>query len=127
MLAMLEVGQLWYRRGTETTFVSVAFGIAEILPDRVTVLCENAERADEIDVARAEAARSRLASSHACSRSRRERATASPPRKRRAARTIVAASRSAASADTPTAIQTVISQVGKAPLPHRPQQRGSLL
>jgi F-type H+-transporting ATPase subunit epsilon len=56
LLALLDVGQLWYRRGQEKTYVSVAFGIAEVLPDRVIVICRNAERSDEIDVARAETA-----------------------------------------------------------------------
>jgi F-type H+-transporting ATPase subunit epsilon len=37
----------------------VAFGFAEVLPDRVTVLAQIAERAQDIDVARAEAARKR--------------------------------------------------------------------
>ena len=59
LLAQLQVGQLWYRRGDEKTFVSVHFGVAEVLPDRVIVLCRDAERADEIDVARAEAAKLR--------------------------------------------------------------------
>jgi F-type H+-transporting ATPase subunit epsilon len=62
MLALLAVGQLWYRRGTEKTYVSVAFGVAEVLQDRVIVICRNAERADEIDVARAEAAMQRAQS-----------------------------------------------------------------
>jgi F-type H+-transporting ATPase subunit epsilon len=59
MLAMLDVGQMWYRRGSHKTYVSVAFGVAEILPDRVILLCRDAERGDEIDVARAEAAAQR--------------------------------------------------------------------
>ena len=37
----------------------MAFGFAEVLPDRVTILAQIAERADEIDVARAEAAKKR--------------------------------------------------------------------
>ena len=37
----------------------MAFGFAEVQPDRVTILAEIAERADEIDLARAEAARKR--------------------------------------------------------------------
>jgi F-type H+-transporting ATPase subunit epsilon len=37
----------------------MAFGFAEVQPDQVTVLAEIAERADEIDLARAEAARKR--------------------------------------------------------------------
>ena len=59
MLAMLKVGELWYRKGSEKYYLSIAFGFAEVLPDRVTILAELAERPEEIDVARAEAARRR--------------------------------------------------------------------
>lgn len=59
LLAMLQVGELWYRRGAEKHYLSIAFGFAEVLPDRVTILAELAERADEIDLSRAEAARRR--------------------------------------------------------------------
>jgi F-type H+-transporting ATPase subunit epsilon len=59
MLAMLQVGEMWYRRGQEKTYLSIAFGFAEVLPDRVTILAQMAERADEIDIARAEAAQRR--------------------------------------------------------------------
>src|SRR3989337_4023780 len=59
LLATLKVGELWYRKGAEKVYVSIAFGFAEVLPDRVTILAEVAERADEIDVARAEAAKKR--------------------------------------------------------------------
>jgi F-type H+-transporting ATPase subunit epsilon len=59
LLAVLGVGQLWYRRGQDKTFVAIHTGVAEVLSDRVTVLCRSAERADEIDVARAEAAKQR--------------------------------------------------------------------
>ena len=54
LLASLQVGQLWYRKGTEITYLSVAFGFAEVLPDRVRLLARIAERAEEIDVTRAE-------------------------------------------------------------------------
>ncbi len=54
LLAALHVGELWYRKGTEKTYLSIAFGFAEVLPDRVTILAQMAERADEIDVQRAE-------------------------------------------------------------------------
>jgi len=60
MLAMLQIGELWYRQGSEKHYVSIAFGFAEVLPDRVTILAELAERPDEIDVARAEAAKRRV-------------------------------------------------------------------
>jgi F-type H+-transporting ATPase subunit epsilon len=56
LLASLAVGEMWYRKGTEKTYLSLAFGFAEVLPDRVTILAQLAERADEIDVERAEAA-----------------------------------------------------------------------
>ena len=59
LLASLAVGELWYRKGQEKTYLSIAFGFAEVLPDRVTILAQLAERAEEIDVDRAEAARKR--------------------------------------------------------------------
>ncbi len=59
LLASLHVGELWYRIGADTHYLSVAFGFAEVQPDRVTVLAQLAERAQDIDVARAEAARKR--------------------------------------------------------------------
>ena len=59
MLAVLQVGELWYRQGQEKHYVALAFGFAEVLPDRVTILAQIAETADEIDLARAEAAKKR--------------------------------------------------------------------
>jgi F-type H+-transporting ATPase subunit epsilon len=59
LLATLQVGELWYRRGPEKHYLAVAFGFAEVLPDRVTVLAQLAERPEDIDVPRAEAARKR--------------------------------------------------------------------
>jgi F-type H+-transporting ATPase subunit epsilon len=59
MLASLAVGEMWYRKGQEKTFLSIAGGFAEVLPDRVTLLATLAERAEDIDVARAESARQR--------------------------------------------------------------------
>jgi F-type H+-transporting ATPase subunit epsilon len=59
LLASLAVGELWYRRGPEKFYLSIAFGFAEVLPDRVTILARLAERAEDIDVARAEAAKKR--------------------------------------------------------------------
>jgi len=56
MLAALAVGELWYRKGAEKTYVAIAFGFAEVLPDGVTILAQLAERADEIDAERAQAA-----------------------------------------------------------------------
>ncbi len=59
LLAALAVGEMWYRKGSDKTYVSLANGFAEVLPDAVTILARIAERADEIDVARAQAARTR--------------------------------------------------------------------
>jgi F-type H+-transporting ATPase subunit epsilon len=59
LLAALTAGELWFRKGQEKTYLSIAFGFAEVLPERVTVLAKLAERAENIDVARAEAARKR--------------------------------------------------------------------
>lgn len=59
LLAALQVGELWFRQGSERFFLAVAFGFAEVLPDRVTVLAQIAERAEEIDVERADAAQQR--------------------------------------------------------------------
>jgi len=56
LLASLAVGELWYRKGAEKTYVAIAYGFAEVLPDGVTILAQLAERADEIDVERADAA-----------------------------------------------------------------------
>jgi F-type H+-transporting ATPase subunit epsilon len=59
LLATLDIGQLSYRKGQETFYLLVAFGFAEVLPDRVTVLAQTAEKAEEIDLKRAETARDR--------------------------------------------------------------------
>ena len=59
LLATLQVGEVTYRKGTEVTRLAVAFGFVEVLPDRVTILAQIAERAEDIDVARAEAAKRR--------------------------------------------------------------------
>lgn len=56
MLASLAIGEMWYRKGQEKTYLALAFGFAEVLPDRVTILARIAERGTDIDVARAEEA-----------------------------------------------------------------------
>ena len=45
LLAVLQVGELWYRQGQEKHYLSIAFGFAEVLPDRVTILAQIAEKA----------------------------------------------------------------------------------
>ena len=59
LLATLQVGELWYRIGQEKHYLAVAFGFAEVLPERVTVLAQIAERPEDIDVPRAESAKKR--------------------------------------------------------------------
>ena len=59
LITELAVGEISYRKGAETHYLAVAWGFAEVLPDRVTILAETAERAEEIDVKRAEEAKQR--------------------------------------------------------------------
>jgi F-type H+-transporting ATPase subunit epsilon len=59
LLSMLMVGELWYRSGQDKRYLAVTGGFVEVLPDRVTVLADIGERAEDIDVARAEAAKRR--------------------------------------------------------------------
>ena len=59
LLALLGAGELWYRQGLEKQYLTIAFGFAEVQPEQVTILAQIAERADEIDIARAEAAKRR--------------------------------------------------------------------
>jgi F-type H+-transporting ATPase subunit epsilon len=59
LLSTLKIGELWYRQGQEKHYLAVAFGFVEVLPDRVTVLAQVGERAQEIDIQRAEHAKQR--------------------------------------------------------------------
>jgi F-type H+-transporting ATPase subunit epsilon len=59
LLSALKIGELWYRQGQEKHYLAIAFGFVEVLPDRVTVLAQVGERAQEIDVQRAERAKQR--------------------------------------------------------------------
>ena len=59
LVTTLQVGEMWYRKGQDTKYLALAFGFAEILPDRVIVLAQIAERAEDIDLSRAEAAKVR--------------------------------------------------------------------
>jgi F-type H+-transporting ATPase subunit epsilon len=57
LISELAAGELTYRMGNQTKRVAVAWGFAEVLQAKVTILAEAAERAEEIDTARAEAAK----------------------------------------------------------------------
>jgi F-type H+-transporting ATPase subunit epsilon len=62
LLAVLGTGELWYRQGQEKQYLAISFGFAEVQPDGVTILAQIVEKPDEIDLARAEAAKKRAES-----------------------------------------------------------------
>jgi len=59
LLAALKPGEMWYRKGAATTYAFLGGGFAEVTPDRVSILAPVAERSEDIDLARAEAAKRR--------------------------------------------------------------------
>ena len=69
LMTILQAGELVVRKGTQEESLAISGGFLEVRPDRVIVLADQAERAEEIDIARAEEARKRaeqrLADRHA--------------------------------------------------------------
>ncbi len=59
LITELAIGEISYRQNGVLTYLSVAWGFAEVLPERVTILAETAERAEDIDIKRAQEARDR--------------------------------------------------------------------
>jgi len=59
LITELGVGVLAYRTRSATRYLTIIEGYAEVLPDRVIVLAEISEKAEEIDVNRSRAARER--------------------------------------------------------------------
>ena len=59
LMTILSTGELRARRGNEEIDLAIAGGFLEVRDDRVTILADSAERSEEIDIARAEAARRR--------------------------------------------------------------------
>jgi len=59
LISELSVGQISYRNGSETHYLCVAWGFAEVLPDKVTILAETAERGEDVDCDRAQKAKER--------------------------------------------------------------------
>jgi F-type H+-transporting ATPase subunit epsilon len=59
LITELAVGEITYRSGGTTHHLAVAWGFAEVLPDKVTILAETAERPQEIDVKRAQESKNR--------------------------------------------------------------------
>ena len=55
-LSTLRIGELRYRLGDVTNHMAVLWGYAEVTPTKVTILAEIAEKAEDIDVERAQAA-----------------------------------------------------------------------
>jgi len=59
LLSELRVGEVVYTRDDTKHYLAVSWGFAEVLPNRCIILVQTAERAEEIDLARAERARER--------------------------------------------------------------------
>lgn len=57
LISELKVGEITYRQGRQSKHLAVSGGFVEVLPDQVTILAETAEKAHEIDVDRAQAAK----------------------------------------------------------------------
>jgi F-type H+-transporting ATPase subunit epsilon len=58
-LTTLKIGMLIYKKGSETGYFFVNWGYAEVGPDKVLILADSAERAEDIDVQRAMEAKKR--------------------------------------------------------------------
>ncbi len=59
LMTTLQAGELRVKKGGEEVSLAISGGFLEVRPDRVVVLADAAERAEEIDVARAEVAKRR--------------------------------------------------------------------
>lgn len=59
LMTTLDYGELIFRRGGDESSFAISGGFMEVRKDRVTILADQAEAAEEIDIARAEAARAR--------------------------------------------------------------------
>jgi len=59
LLTTLKVGTITIRKGNEQKYLAVSWGFVEVLPERVSILAETAEMAEEIDLDRAVRARER--------------------------------------------------------------------
>jgi F-type H+-transporting ATPase subunit epsilon len=59
LITELMIGEIAYKNAGATQHLSVAWGFAEVLPDKVTILAQTAERAEDIDVKRAQEAKAR--------------------------------------------------------------------
>jgi F-type H+-transporting ATPase subunit epsilon len=90
LLTVLRPGAVRVQAGGTVEHVFVSGGFAEVLPDRVTVLADTAERAEDIDQARALAARQRAEELLARSTDKYEQAEAAAALQRAVARLTLA-------------------------------------
>ncbi len=58
-ITTLNIGMLIYKKGSESGIIFVNSGYAEVLPDKVTILAESAERSEDINIERALSAKNR--------------------------------------------------------------------
>jgi F-type H+-transporting ATPase subunit epsilon len=59
LITMLKPGEVLIRKDSEETYMSVSGGFLEVRPDKILILADACERAEEIDIERAEAAKRR--------------------------------------------------------------------
>ncbi|RWR13481.1 F0F1 ATP synthase subunit epsilon [Siminovitchia fortis] len=59
LVAPLQIGAVRLKNGSKTEYVAVTGGFLEVRPEEVTILAQAAERAENIDFARAQAAKAR--------------------------------------------------------------------
>lgn len=59
LITELRIGEISYRHGGTWHYFAVSWGFAEVLPDKVTILADTAERAEDIDVSRAQQAKAK--------------------------------------------------------------------
>ena len=59
LITELMIGEISFSRGGTTQYFAVSWGFAEVLPDKVTILADTAERAEDINVTRAQEAKAR--------------------------------------------------------------------
>ncbi|WP_339161109.1 F0F1 ATP synthase subunit epsilon [Siminovitchia sp. FSL H7-0308] len=59
LVAPLEIGAVRLKKADKTEYVAVSGGFLEVRPEKVTILAQSAERAESIDLARAQAAKAR--------------------------------------------------------------------
>jgi F-type H+-transporting ATPase subunit epsilon len=59
LITEIATGEISYRAGNQIKWLAVAAGFAEVLPDKITILAETAEKKEEIDLSRAHAAMQR--------------------------------------------------------------------